>query len=194
MKSTIKNSGSIALSLLCCLLITAQDPMESMADNVGLSDESRAIIKIPQNIANNYDFWIGDWEVSWDEGEGKVGKGTNSIRHIVNGKAIEENFEITEGQSQGFLGKSISIYDQNQKLWKQVWVDSQNGYFDFTGDTDGANRIFKTTIKKEDKEIELRMVFKDIRSNSFIWDWESSVDGGKTWELKWRIIYKRKNS
>jgi len=33
--------------------------------------------------------------------------------------------------------------------------------------------------------------FKDIKKDSFIWDWESSYDRGVTWKLNWRINYKR---
>jgi hypothetical protein len=37
------------------------------------------------------------------------------------------------------------------------------------------------------------MVFKNIKANAFTWDWESSVDGGETWKLNWRINYSRIN-
>ena len=37
-----------------------------------------------------------------------------------------------------------------------------------------------------------RMVWKNITPNAFDWSWESSRDGGKTWQVNWPIHYKRK--
>ena len=33
-----------------------------------------------------------------------------------------------------------------------------------------------------------RMIFHDIKSDSFTWDWQSSSDGGKTWQLNWQFL------
>ena len=142
----------------------------------------------------SYDFWIGIWDVTWDEGQGKIGKGTNTIEAILDGKVIQENFQISEGQSKGYKGKSMTVYNPNTKLWKQAWTDNNGGYIDFTGDFDeGGNPIFKTaTTKKGDQQVVSRMVFKEITTDSFTWDWEGSKDGGETWTLNWRISYKRK--
>ena len=148
---------------------------------------------LPDNPEDYYNFWIGTWEVSWDEGDGKIGKGINEINRTLNGKVIRENFRILEGQAAGFKGTSMSVYQPNLKRWKQAWSDSGGGYFDFVGDLDGDKRIFKTdVIKRGDKELILRMVFRDIKTDSFTWDWEASADGGKTWKLNWQINYVRK--
>jgi len=40
--------------------------------------------------------------------------------------------------------------------------------------------------------IQQRMIFYEIKKDSFTWDWENSTDYGKTWSLQWRINYKRK--
>jgi hypothetical protein len=36
------------------------------------------------------------------------------------------------------------------------------------------------------------MVWYNITADEFDWNWERSDDGGKTWEVKWQIKYKRK--
>ena len=184
------------LSLL--VLPFAAQSQDLTAENV-LSDKKTHIDEqkngLPENIEDYYNFWIGEWELSWDDADGNKGHGYNSIVSIMDGKAIQENFTAVEGQLSGFDGTSISIYDKRRGLWKQVWVDNQGNYIDLTGETDGENRIFKTaTVKKEDKEIVLRMVFKNITQNSFTWEWENSIDGGKNWNLSWRIFYKRKKN
>ena len=149
-------------------------------------------LKAQDKPENNYDFWLGKWEASWDEPDGKKGKGTNHIHYTLDGKVIQENFEILEGQSKGFKGMSISVFNPKKKEWHQAWADNQGGYFDFTGERDGEKRYFKTAVvKKGDKEIIQRMVFYDITKKSMTWDWELSTDGGKTWKLSWRIFYKK---
>jgi len=139
-----------------------------------------------------FDFWIGKWQVSWEQADGKMGGGTNTIEKILDDKVIQEHFVATEGNMAGFKGTSISVYSARGGSWHQAWADNQGGYFDFIGEKDGARRIFKTKVRKvEDKEIVQRMVFYDIGPDRFTWDWELSEDGGASWKLSWRIFYQR---
>ena len=145
-----------------------------------------------ENQEFNFNFWLGKWDATWDEGDGKMGSGTNEITKILDGTVLKEDFQITEGKNKGFKGTSISVYQPKFKRWKQAWADSQGGYFDFEGEFKGEKRIFKTEpIVRNGKQVVQRMVFKDIQKDSFIWDWEMSMDGGETWNLNWRINYKR---
>ena len=155
---------------------------------------SLAYAQVPEEPERYFDFWVGEWEASWSEGDGKVGKGTNRIEKILDGKVLKESFEITEGQSVGFKGTSISVYQAAQKTWKQSWADNQSTFYYFEGALSGENRIFQTKVypAADGKQLTQRMVFKDIRKNSMTWDWESSSDGGRSWTLSWRIEYQRK--
>jgi len=141
-----------------------------------------------------FDFWVGEWEVSWEEGEGDMGCGTNIVEKTLDGSVIQENFRILEGNNKGFKGTSISVYQPRFDRWKQSWADNTGGYFDFTGKIDGNKRIFQTeVVEMEDgRKLIQRMVFYDITDNSMTWDWEASEDGGDTWTLNWRINYIRK--
>lgn len=141
---------------------------------------------------NYFDFWVGNWELTWDEADGKVGKGTNRIERILGEKVIKENFEARSGSMKGFTGKSYSVYNPQSGEWKQTWVDNQGAYLDFEGEINGEKRIFKRKFTTpEGQEVMQRMVFYDIKENSFIWDWEVSQDNGETWQLQWRISYER---
>ncbi len=138
-----------------------------------------------------FDFWVGDWNLTWTNSAGKEEKGTNRITKILDGKVIQENFSFASG---AFKGTSISVYNLSKKTWHQAWADTQGGYFDFEGDLEGDKRIFKTKVREENgKKIIQRMVFYNIKQNSLTWDWQSSRDGGVTWNLLWRINYVRKN-
>lgn len=140
-----------------------------------------------------FDFWVGKWQVSWEEADGRKGEGINVVTKTLDGKVIQENFEVRKGDMKGFKGTSISVYQERKKQWKQAWADNSGGYFDFTGRFNGNKRIFQTQpVKAADGEVFVqRMIFYDITSNSLTWDWESSRDGGENWTLNWRIKYRR---
>jgi len=142
---------------------------------------------------NYFDFWLGKWEVTWEEANGTTGRGTNHIHTILDGKVLLENFEILEGNNKGFKGKSMSVYQPERNRWKQAWADNNGGYYDFTGIFMDEKRIFQTEVNEQPdgRRFVQRMVFYDISEDSFTWDWESSQDGGETWDLNWRIFYER---
>lgn len=156
------------------------------------------IVMVSQNIAAQsdvnkwFDFWVGRWDASWDEGEGKLGKGTNTITKVLDGTVVQEDFVITDGLQKGFKGMSLSVLGANSKQWHQAWADNQGGFYNLIGERNADVRVFKTPPRTVGgKEIVQRMVFKDVKTDSFTWDWEKSEDGGKTWKLEWRIDYKR---
>jgi hypothetical protein len=140
----------------------------------------------------NFDFWVGTWDLSWQGANGVEEKGRNVITKVLDGKVIQEQFEALEGAQKGYKGMSISVYNPSTKTWHQTWMDNQGGNINFTGETDGERRIFKTAPQQRNgQQVVSRMVFYDITDNAFSWDWESTTDGGKNWNLNWRIRYTR---
>jgi hypothetical protein len=140
---------------------------------------------------STYDFWVGKWDAEWKNPDGSTSKGTNHILKVLDGVVLEENFAITTGPQAGFLGKSLSVMDANNN-WHQAWADNQGGYYDFVGEVIGDKKIFQTQlIERDGKKNIQRMVFYNIKEDSFSWDWEGTSDGGETWKLLWRISYTR---
>ncbi|MGD8428309.1 MAG: hypothetical protein PVH63_11820 [Balneolaceae bacterium] len=139
-----------------------------------------------------FDFWVGTWDLTWKASDGTIQRGTNHIEKILGGKVVMENFEAKTGRLKGYEGKSVSVYEKRTGTWKQTWVDNSSEYIDLVGKVDGNKRIFwtETTGPNGEKTLK-RMVFYDITENSFTWDWESSTDNGDSWQLRWRIHYKR---
>jgi hypothetical protein len=141
------------------------------------------------------DFWLGDWDlthrsrVARDKDEWQDGKATNSVRSILDGCAVEEHFADA---SQGYRGQSDSVYNPALHRWQQTWVDNQGEYLDFTGSFENGRMTLSTPGKIGDKDGVKRMVFHDIKADSFDWDWENSIDGGKTWVAMWKIHYARR--
>lgn len=139
---------------------------------------------------NSFDFWLGEWDLTWTNKEGETKKGTNKVIKILDGQVIQENFEDLQT---GFKGMSLSVYNQRNKEWHQAWADNGGGYFNFYGTQGNDGVIFRTNTEEiQEHKVIRRMVFKNVTRDSLIWDWEISLDNGKTWTLKWRINYKRK--
>ena len=123
------------------------------------------------------DFWIGDWTCT-DPADGSVG--TNSIRRVLAGKVVEETFAIVDAQGQQLRGRSWSVLDADRG-WLQTWVDDQGSYLDFTGGMTEEGFVFGRPGA--------RMVFRDVKDDSFTWDWQKRVDDA--WQLAWRLDYRR---
>jgi hypothetical protein len=139
-----------------------------------------------------FDFWLGEWDLTWQNEDGSTASGKNRVCRILDGHVIEENFEVLTGDMAGYVGKSYSVYNSQTGEWKKTWVDNGGAYLDFTGDIDGGNRIFqRTAITSNGNRFLQRMVFYDITEDSPSWEWQRSEDDGETWQLMWRIQYRR---
>jgi len=135
--------------------------------------------------AQAFDFWLGEWVVSWDEG----GQGVNRIDKILDGKVIREQFDGRPDMP--FRGMSLSVYDPRSELWRQTWVDNDGNYWAFHGRFQDGRMTLSTEVDVEGKPVLLRMVFYNIEADELDWNWERSEDGGRTWDLRWHIHYTR---
>ncbi len=139
--------------------------------------------------ANDLDFWLGEWDAP---GKMRQGSGdewtdtqaTNTITKVLGDKVIQESFKMG-----AFEGHSHSVYDAKRKVWQQTWTDSSGGYLLFEGGKQGDKFVLNQTNTAPG--VKMRMVFHDIKKDSFVWDWMSSSDDGKTWRIQWTINYKR---
>lgn len=142
-----------------------------------------------------FDFWVGEWDLTWKDPDGSTATGKNIITKILDGKVIHEDFIALTGQSKGFKGESFSILENRTGTWKQTWVDNQNSFLSFTGGSgdNGKTRFFSQEFtNRKGALVKQKMVFRDITNRSFVWDWMNSSDSGKTWNTGWSIDYKRK--
>jgi hypothetical protein len=138
------------------------------------------------------EFWVGEWDLSWPgQKAGETLHGTNSIIRMMDGCVVQENFS---DQAKHYRGTSISTFDTTAGKWKQTWVDNGGAYLDFVGEfKDGQMILQREAIGKDGVKTLQRMVWKNITANELDWSWESSTDGGQTWQVNWPIHYKRKS-
>ena len=135
---------------------------------------------------SDFDFWLGEWDVSWDEGRAR---GRNSITKEYGGNVIYERFDGRPGID--LVGMSVSVYRPDADRWHQTWVDDAGNYFALEGGVvDGAMVLLSKGHGPKGGLI-YRMRFADIELDCFSWSWEASTDGGDTWSSLWELRYER---
>jgi len=141
-----------------------------------------------------FEFWVGEWDADWPgEKPGEIEHGTNSIRRVLDGCVVEENF--SGGSDMHLRGMSYSIFVIPAKTWKQTWVDNEGSYLDFSGEFKNGQMILsRQAVQADGTRFLQRMVWKNIRYEEFDWSWEKSLDNGKTWQVVWPIHYRRRKS
>lgn len=165
-------------ALLCLCLapgcVAAQAPPSHGCD----SPESRQL-----------DFWLGEWELTYRQPDGAVGKSRNRITKVLDGCVVLEEFSGAPGVK--LEGRSVSTFDRNTRRWKQAWVDNTAAYLDFTGGLEDGHMVFSRDAQREGRTFRQRMVFRDVERDRLKWLWQRSDDGGGTWVTQWEIDYRR---
>lgn len=141
--------------------------------------------------ASQFDFWIGEWNLYWNDSI----RGNNRIEKMFGNCTVHESFS---NPKTGYRGQSWSVYNSNSDYWQQTWVDSNGGYIALTGGKQGDSMVLTTEEQKVPVNISptgkliSRMVYHNIKADSFDWVWEASTDGGISWKPKWKIHYERR--
>ncbi len=132
------------------------------------------------------DFWLGTWVLAWPGG----GRGTNTIRRVLEDRVIEETFD--GGDVDGTLrGRSLSVRDATDGRWRQTWVDSNGAYLDFTGVEVDGRISFQREASVEGLPVLQRMIWLDVTTDALRWQWQRSADDGGSWTVVWEIGYRR---
>ena len=133
------------------------------------------------------DFWVGDWDATWDGGTGR-----NTVTRQLGGRVYVERFEA-HGE-EPFSGMSLSVQKAGTDEWRQTWADSEGSYWAFVGGPqDDGSFVFATPDRVDAEQVYKRMVFSDITPDAFRWRWEFSPDN-EVWQQRWAISYVRRGS
>ena len=135
--------------------------------------------------ADSFDFWLGDWDVSWDA-EGERQTGTNSISRV--GDTIRELFNAP---SDRYIGASVSRWDPDAGGWVQDYWDNGGYAAIFRGGRSGDRMVLERTSALDAGPL-TRLVWSSILPDSILWDYERQREDG-TWECIWHIRYARRN-
>lgn len=139
--------------------------------------------------SSSFNFWLGEWHLTWEDQKETEHHGHNRIEKILDGKVIQENFADS---SRAFFGKSWSTWNPKTQTWRQVWTDNQSSFLEFTGESYGDTLAFvMEPALVNGQNLARRMIFYNIRQDSFTWDWQAAPSGTDLWKLQWRIRYER---
>ncbi len=153
---------------------------------------------VPEN--RQLDFWVGEWDLTFDAGDGQIGTAYNRITHDEFGDcAVVERFRQPGGAADGgdYLGSSLSMYDPQTGQWRQMWVDNGGSSFVLSGGpVQGEDHIFelKTTepIGVTTKAY-MRMIWQDVSDDRLVWRWQRQQSDG-SWSDRWVLTYQRKQA
>ena len=135
------------------------------------------------------DFWTGEWIAHDQQGQPI---GTNRVTRDEYGSCvITEHFRTDDGS---LIGHSVSLYVPRLAKWRQNWVDNQGGYFDLEGGpVSGVGHSFQLENKRTAEQQPFqRMIFEDVKPDSFTWRWQSRAKVDQPWSDSWVILYRRK--
>ena len=169
-------------------ILTAISPSGSLAQS--------ATQKLPQPCKEDarfreFDFWVGDWDVR-PTGAPAVGPASRNLVTIEeNGCVVMEHWTGRGGST----GQSFNIFDRSIGKWRQTWVDNIGGQHDYRGNIANGNMVFVGDTPVPNGalgRIPTRLTFFHISADSVRQFSEQSLDGGKTWQTAYDLMYVRR--
>jgi len=135
-----------------------------------------------------FDFWVGEWDVFLPDGSPA---GENRIQAVAGGCALFESWRGSKGGS----GNSLNYFAVDDGRWHQIWIDSRAGRLDLTGGIEGGSMVLSATSpnrKKPKVTVTQRITWTPNADGSVRQHWQTSEDGGTTWETVFDGRYVRK--
>lgn len=142
-----------------------------------------AVRGCPDSRSHDFDFWIGTWEVSNQDGSIV---GHNRIEPILDRCVLQETWAGASGSA----GTSLNFFDTAQNKWRQFWVWREGTTLELEGGlVDGAMVLEGDSIE-EGKPARNRITWTNRPDGSVRQLWELSLDSGKTWKTLFDGIYR----
>ena len=130
-----------------------------------------------------FDFWVGDWRVTTPDGKHA---GDNTIEKILDGCVLHENWRGASGGR----GYSYNAYDAVRKVWHQTWVDRNGGVLLL----DGAFKDGSMVLEGAQGTTLNRITWTPNKDGTVRQLWEASTDQGKSWQVAFDGLYRRKST
>jgi hypothetical protein len=141
-----------------------------------------------RGTARDFDFWIGEWDVFGPQGR-QVG--TNSITRLFDGSALAEHWSGAGGVE----GHSLNAYDASADRWHQTWVDSTGGLLLLDGRLVNGSMVLEGTAPGADgATLQGQRITWSSDDHGVRQHWESSDDGGATWQTAFDGRYRRRGA
>jgi hypothetical protein len=151
--------------------------IEAMGPHPSLADPAKV-----------FDRFVGRWDVEYTDFS-KDGKVTHRSGEFIVGwvmdRRVIQDFWIvypSGTRADREVYTELRYYDRKSGTWPMTFIDPEHASVArFTGGAVGDDRIVLDTLDFDGTDT--RWSFNEIRSDSFVWREEESLDGGKTWRL-----------
>ncbi|HZY95016.1 MAG TPA: hypothetical protein VFE98_09220, partial [Candidatus Bathyarchaeia archaeon] len=119
---------------------------------------------------------------------------------VLEGRAIQDVWIVppladrtpTTPTEHNRYGSTLRIYDPKIDAWRIYWFNPvRQDRSELIGRKVGDNIVLQGV---DDDGSYVRWSFIDIKPDSFVWVGESSMDGGKTWQLGAKFVAHRVRS
>lgn len=135
-----------------------------------------------------FDFWVGDWIVE-NPANGQR-QGTNLITRDFSGCVVTEHWEGAGGSH----GSSFNLFDRQRAVWHQTWVDDSGTLLLLDGRLVDSSMVLQsqpTAMPNGSRTIN-RITWTPMEGGRVRQHWETSADGGATWQTAFLGIYRRR--
>jgi hypothetical protein len=133
-----------------------------------------------------FDFWIGDWEVTQPDG---TAAGHNAIESILGGCVLTEEWTSA---SSGHAGRSVNIYDARSDRWHQTWVDNSGLLLELNGGLEEGRMVLKGEGKARDgKKLQHEIAWTPQPDGTVKQHWRMKKEGDDSWQDAFVGIYRK---
>jgi hypothetical protein len=144
-----------------------------------------APLKCDGSEFRQFDFWIGNWDVT---ARGQQA-GTNLVTLEEDGCVVHEHWK----GSRGGTGQSFNFYDRGDRKWHQVWIANDGSALFLTGGLVGNTLTLEgETPQPDGSTVRNRISFRNNPDHTVRQLWETSADGGTTWTPAFDGLYRKR--
>lgn len=134
------------------------------------------------------DFWIGDWDTFETEGPSGPSIARASVTPIVDGCALHERYEQTDG----LVGDSILSFDPVRRQWQQTWLTNRGSIMVLWGELRDGALVLEGDVHLHDgatvrQRITWRAEGDAIRESAVL-----SRDGGQHWAPAFDVRFRKR--
>ena len=124
-----------------------------------------------------FDFWVGDWEVRDAKG---VLQGKNLVTKEHDGCVVLEHWDSGDQ-----TGTSPNMYDFRTKKWYEAWFDSFGNMLIMSGGLEGKSMVMQGERRTPEGQTALeRTSWTPLDDGRVRQVWDYSMDDGKTWKVR----------
>ena len=136
------------------------------------------------------DFWIGDWDTFETEDLNGPSIARARIEPIVDGCALHERYE----QSDGLVGDSILSFDPVRRQWQQTWVTNRGSNMVLWGEQRDAALVLEGDVHLHNGATVLQRIIWRTEGDAVRETAVLSRDGGGRWEPAFDVLFRKRDA